>query len=265
MADTSLPRTFIKYPQASFNDRLMVWLSRYWIGLFALFYGIYVGLPFLAPALMHLGWVGPGKVIYLVYSFLCHQLPERSYFFFGSRVSYSLSDIQAAWQNTDNPMVLRQFTGSPSMGWKMAWSDRMVSMYTSIWLFSLIWWPLRKRIKPLPWWGLALFLLPMAVDGTTHLFSDLQGFGQGFRDTNLWLAVLTRNAFPAAFYAGDALGSFNSWMRILTGFLFGLGLVWFAFPYINAAFKDAADFAEKKLTYARAQNEQFQLLETDRQ
>ncbi len=251
MTDTSLPTSFVKAPEASFQDRLSIWLSHYWIGLFAMLFGIYVGLPFLAPALMFMGWAAPGKLIYLIYSFLCHQLPERSYFLFGPRVSYSLAEIQAAWQPTNNPLILRQFIGSPSMGWKMAWSDRMVSMFTSTWLLGLIWWPLRKRIKALPWWGLVLFLLPMAVDGFSHLFSDMQGFGQGFRDTNLWLAVLTHNALPAAFYAGDALGSFNSWMRILTGVLFGIGIVWFGFPNIQAAFQDAADYAKKKLEYAR--------------
>jgi hypothetical protein len=42
--------------------------------------------------------------------------------------------------------------------------------------------------------------------------------------------MLTNNSFAATFYAGDAIGSFNSWARILTGLLAGLGIVWFAFP-----------------------------------
>lgn len=40
--------------------------------------------------------------------------------------------------------------------------------------------------------------------------SDLAGFGQGFRDTNVWLAYLTGGGLPTWFYIGDALGSFNS-------------------------------------------------------
>jgi uncharacterized membrane protein len=121
------------------------------------------------------------------------------------------------------------------MGWKVAWSDRMVSMFASTWLFALLWWPLRRRFKPLPWWGFILFLLPMAVDGTTHLFSDLAGIGQGFRDSNTWLVVLTNQSFSASFYAGDAWGSFNSLMRLFTGVFFGLGVVWFGFPFLNNA------------------------------
>jgi hypothetical protein len=42
---------------------------------------------------------------------------------------------------------------------------------------------------------------------------------------------LTNNGFSATFYAGDALGSFNSLMRFITGLLAGLGIVWLAFPY----------------------------------
>ena len=207
-----------------------------WLILFGIFAGIYVILPFLAPFFMSIGWSGPARVIYFIYSWLCHQLPERSFFLFGSKFTYSLAEVQNAWQNTANPMILRQFIGSPEMGWKVAWSDRMVAMFTSTWLFGLLWWPLRKRVRPLSWWGLVLFLLPMALDGTSHFISDLAGIGLGFRDSNAWLAALTANAFPASFYAGDAWGSFNSLMRLLTGILFGIGAVWFSFPYLDEAF-----------------------------
>jgi uncharacterized membrane protein len=109
----------------------------------------------------------------------------------------------------------------------------MISFYTSVWLFAVLWYPLRRRIKPLAWWGVILLLLPLALDGGTHAVSDLAGIGQGFRDTNIWLALLTNNAFPVTFYMGDALGSFNSLMRFVTGLLAGLGLVWLAFPYFS--------------------------------
>ncbi len=222
-------------------------IARYWILLFGLVYGVFVLLPFLAPALMQIGWQSPANAIYFVYSFLCHQLPERSYFLFGPKLMVSLSEVQAAWQNTLNPMVLRKFIGNPQMGWKIAWSDRMVSLYTSIWVFGLLWWPLRRRIKSLPWWGLLLFVLPMAIDGVTHLLSDLAGIGLGFRDSNAWLVVLTQNRFPLSFYAGDAWGSFNAWMRLLTGAIFGLGIVWFGFPFIDQAF---SDFSQSQEVYS---------------
>ncbi len=210
-------------------------MRRNWIIPLSLGLGAAVSLPFLAPVFMHQGWVGAAKAIYFVYSWLCHQLPERSFFLFGSHFTYPLAQIQAAWRPTADPAMLRQFIGTSAMGWKVAWSDRMVSMYTSLWLFGLLWWPLRRRLHPLPLWALALFLLPMALDGSSHLFSDLAGIGQGFRDSNLWLAALTGHIFPAAFYTGDAWGSFNSLMRLLTGLLFGLGIVWYTYPYLDKA------------------------------
>jgi len=212
------------------------WLSNHWLGIFLTVYGIWVFTPFLAPLLMKIGWDGAGKAIYFIYSFFCHQLPERSFFLFGKKTMYSISEIQAAWQITLNPMILRQFIGNESMGWKIAWSDRMISFYTSVWFFTVIWYPFRKKIKPLSFLGLTLFLFPLALDGGTHAISDLAGIGQGFRDTNQWLAILANNTLPTSFLIGDALGSFNSWARLITGLLAGLGITWLSFPYLEESF-----------------------------
>lgn len=230
--------------------QLAYWMVRNWIVVFAIAIGIYIGLPFLAPLFMRFGWTGAASVIYWIYSFQCHQLPQRSFFLFGSKTMYSLGEIQAAGQNSVNPLILRQFIGSPQLGWKVAWSDRMVYMYTGTLIFALLWWPLRSRIKPLPWWGLLLFLMPMFLDGSTHFLSDLAGLGQGFRYSNLWLAEMTNNALSSNFYIGNALGSFNSWMRLITGLLFGAGVVWFGFPYIHEWFTETA-----RLMRARTQHE----------
>ncbi len=225
---TTLSTTLTTKPRQS----VFSWISQHWFATFLIIYGIWVWLPFLAPVFMNLGWTGLGKTVYLIYSFFCHQLPERSFFFFGEKTMYALSEIQAAWQDTTNPMILRQFIGNEMLGWKVAWSDRMISFYTGIWLLSLVWYPFRHKVKPLSWWGFVLLLLPLIVDGSTHAVSDLAGIGQGFRDTNLWLAALTSNSLPLTFYTGDALGSFNSWARFATGLFAGLAIVWLAFPYI---------------------------------
>ena len=226
----STMRTNIRLHQ---SRSIFQWLGEHWFGAFLVIYGLWVFVPFLAPFFMNLGWTGVGKAIYFFYSFFCHQLPERSFFFFGNKSMYSLAEIQSAWQNTANPMILRQFIGNESMGWKVAWSDRMISFYTSIWLFAALWYPFRHRVKTLSWWGFALLLLPMVLDGSTHMISDFAGIGNGFRDTNAWLAILTDNSLPMTFYEGDALGSFNSLMRFISGVLSGMGIVWLAFPYIR--------------------------------
>lgn len=136
------------------------------------------------------------------------------------------------------------------MGWKVAWSDRMVSMYASLLVFGLLWWPVRRRVRPLPWWCLVLFLLPMALDGGSHMISDLWGIGEGFRYTNEWLTRLTNNSFPMNFYLGDRLGTFNSWMRLLTGVLFGAGVVWFSFPHLHTYFAYKARLLERRTSQA---------------
>ena len=231
-------------------NRVVLGLSQHWLLIFTLLWGLYVGLPWLAPVLMKIGWADAGRVIYLIYSTQCHQLPQRSYFLFGEKTMYSLAEVQTVWENTNNPAILRQFIGNQQMGWKVAWSDRMVSMYTAIFIGGLLYWPVRKQLKPLSIWAYALFALPMFIDGSTHMLSDIAGIGNGFRDSNLWLAALTGNLFPAWFYAGDGLGSFNSWMRLITGVLFGIGSVWFAYPYVEQTFLEITDKIEAKFRKA---------------
>jgi uncharacterized membrane protein len=216
-------------------EKIGSWLDRYWLLAFSLSWGLFVALPFLAPIFMHLGWEGAGRTIYGMYSLVCHQLPQRSFFLLGPKPMYSLAEIQAVFQPTNNPALLRQFIGNSAVGWKVAWSDRMFAMYTAMLPAAWIWYSLRRKLGRLPVWGLLLFLLPMAIDGTAHLISDFAGVGLGFRDSNAWLAALTGNSLPASFYAGDALGSFNSLVRMLSGVFFAIGLVWFGAPYVEEA------------------------------
>lgn len=206
------------------------WIASKWFLWIMLFLGIWVILPWLAPWMMRAGWERPAQAIYALYSFQCHQLPQRSFFLFGPNFMYSLEEIQVLWKNTTDPTVMRQFIGDPEIGYKVAWSDRMVSAYTSLPLAAAIWWPLRRRFRPLPLWGFILLALPMVADGLSHMISDFSGVDQGFRYANEWLATLTGNALPEAFYAGTTLGSFNSLMRLITGMLFGFGAVWFTLP-----------------------------------
>ena len=223
---------------AGMESNPKTFLERYWFGMVIGVTLIFVVPPFLAPVFMAAGWQSPGKVIYFVYSLFCHQLPQRSYFMFGQQITYPLAQIQqaAGLSNINDIFALRRFIGNSQLGWKVAWSDRMIAMYTSLPLFALIWYPLRRRLPRLPLWGLMLLILPMALDGGTHFISDFQGMGEGFRDTNLWLATLTQHSYLSTFYSGDAWASFNSIVRLATGTLFGFGMVWFGFPYLEETF-----------------------------
>ena len=221
-------------------DRFAFWFARHWLGVFIVLYGAYVLVPFLAPVLMQLGAADAANVIYGIYSLVCHQLPQRSLFLFGAQPMYSLAEIKAVWQ-LDGFLGLRQFVGNPEFGYKVAWSDRMISFYGSIWVGAILFAFARRRIRslsPVVWFFIGI--LPVGLDGITHMINDaLAGTsGAGFRDTNAWLAFLTGNLFPPSFYMGDALGSFNSDLRWMTGFLFGLTTVWFLFPFIEDAMRD---------------------------
>ncbi len=236
------------------SERILYWLTDHWLLAFNIAWGVFVIMPWLAPVFMKVGATGVGDGIYWVYQFFCHQLPERSFFLFGSQPMYSIQQINTVWPGSD-PNVLRQFVGNAALGWKVAYSDRMVSMYTGFWVVSIGYGAIRRRVPPLPVWGYVLLIMPMALDGGTHFLSDLQAglnFGTGFRDTNAWLAQLTSNAFPATFYAGDAVGSFNSIMRLLTGALFGLASVWLAWPYADAAFNEVKEQLEEKFARMEA-------------
>ncbi len=221
--------------------RIIAWPD--WLILLIGFLTTLNGLPFLAPFFMKIGWEGVGQIIYWIYSGLCHQMAQRSFFLFGPQgfQMYSLEQLPirlAGLSTAEQLLALRRFIGNETMGWKVAWSDRMVYMYAALLLVALTYAFLRRRvqIKPLPLWGAFALSLPMLIDGGTHWLSDLAGFGQGFRETNAWLAVLTNQALPPTFYAGDGLGSFNSLMRLLSGMAFGVAVGWLLYPNMDRVF-----------------------------
>lgn len=226
VAQTVLPGT---------PDRFTVWIRRRWLLVLNLIVGAYVLLPWAAPVFMKIGATAPAQAVYAFYSVQCHQLPQRSYFLFGEAGMYSIPEVNAA-RGSEDIWTLRAFIGNERMGYKVAYSDRMISLYTSAWVAALIFAALRKRARPLPIVWLLAFLLPLALDGGTHTVSDLWGIGQGFRDTNAWLRALTFDALPDSFYVGDAWGSFNSIMRLITGVLAGFAVAFAVLPRVDRAF-----------------------------
>jgi uncharacterized membrane protein len=211
------------------------WLAGHWLLIACAVLAVFVVTAWLAPVFMHLGWEGPAKAIYFVYGFFCHQLPERSWFLFGDRFTLPLADIQRLGNLSNDVFDLRRFIGSADVGWKVAWSDRMVSFYGGWFLFGLVYALARRRTWGLAWKTALVLLIPMLGDGVTHSISDLWGLGQGFRETNGWLVALTGHVLTPSFYSGDAWGSFNSLMRLGTGLLAAFAVIFFVFPLLNRA------------------------------
>ncbi|MCS7220923.1 MAG: hypothetical protein RML36_10200 [Anaerolineae bacterium] len=222
-------------------DAFPVGIARHWLPALLIALGIFVTLPFLAPVAMAAGWVWLGKLIYVMYIPFCHQLPQRSWFLFGPQLTYRLDEIAQVYPFLD-PWRLRFFYGTAEMGWKVAWSDRMISFFGLLPVFGLLYAGIRRWRRPAPrplsLWLFLAALTPLALDGLTHLVNDaLFGVAGGFLDTNAWLAKLTENAFPG-FYAGDHYGTFNWWMRLVTGALGAWAIVFFGFPWLNRLFRD---------------------------
>ncbi len=196
-----------------FADKAIFKLAKHWLALANLLWGLYVGLPLLAPVLMDVGWTGPAKAIYMIYRPACHQRVERSYFYGGPSAIYTLEELEAAGVDT-NPLA--RAIGNGQVGWKVAFCERDVAIYGSILVTGLAYALLRPslRTRRMRLRVFALFLVPMAIDGTLQLF--------GLYESN-WL------------------------MRSLTGMVFGVGAVLFAYPYVDEGFADVRRTINSKL------------------
>ena len=207
--------------------------SRHWLAILNTIVFLYVGLPFLAPILMKAGAEGPARLIYTVYSPVCHQLAFRSWFLFGEQAAYprtlagtSLTSYGAATGLDENDLAAaRALVGDSRLGFKVALCERDVAIYGGILLGGLIFGVVRGRVRPLPVWAWLVFgVLPMAIDGGTQLISGI----------------------PIA-PAGWALRESTPLLRTATGLLFGLLNVWLAYPYLEASMAETRAAISVKL------------------
>ena len=162
---------------------------------------------------MDAGWTVPAKAIYTIYRPACHQRPERSYFYGGPEAIYSVEELEAAGVDT-NPFA--RALGNEQLGWKVAFCERDVAIYGSIFLMGLVYAVFRKQLsaRRMRFRYFALFLVPMAIDGILQLFGIYE---------STWL------------------------MRSLTGAIFGIGAVLFAYPYVDEGFADVRRTINSKL------------------
>lgn len=207
--------------------------SRHWLAILNTIVFLYVGLPFLAPILMKAGAEGPARLIYTVYSPVCHQLAFRSWFLFGEQAAYprtlagtSLTSYGEATGLDENDLAAaRALVGDSHLGFKVALCERDVAIYGGILLGGLIFARVRGRVRPLPVWAWLVFgVLPMAIDGGSQLIS---GFS---------IAA-----------AGWAVRESTPLLRTATGLLFGLLNVWLAYPYLEESMAETRSAVSVKL------------------
>lgn len=226
-------------------DKIVYNLSRRWLTVFNIIVAIYVALPIAAPMLMQAGATGPARVLYTIYSPMCHQMASRSFFLFGEQIAYpreiagtNLAPIESfmgdipefAGVSTDPAdwpeflLPARRFLGNRHVGYKTALCERDMAIYSFVLLGGLLYGLLRNRfkIKPLPLWAFILIGMgPIGLDGFSQLFSQ---YGLALEP----LSFLT-TIFP--------LRESSPFLRTFTGALFGFMLAWLTFPSIAAGMK----------------------------
>ncbi len=235
-------------------DRSIYGLSKHWLALFNIVALFYVTLPIVAPVLF----------FFFIYSPLCHQMAQRSFFILGEQPAYPreiagtdytpieayIGDIpEYEGVSPDNwPAFFaasRSFTGNEVMGYKMALCERDIGIYGFVLIGGLVYAMLRNRfnIKPLPFWLFIIIgILPIAIDGFSQLISYWVSPLDGSAASGFFASI--QNLFP--------LRESTPTMRALTGGLFGFMLVWLTYPHVNIGMKGTEKSLGDKLRKAGA-------------
>ncbi|MBN1993143.1 MAG: DUF2085 domain-containing protein [Anaerolineae bacterium] len=232
----SFPTPTISQTIGAWANKWMLWLAKHWLAAANTFFFLYVGLPFLAPLLLANGQAGGANFIYWWYHLLCHSLPSRTYFIAGEQVCLC---------------------------------HRCMAIYGTIFVGGVFFGLVRHRLKSLPPKWYALFVLPMALDGGMGLASELAQFVPITILSIVGLAVVglvgllllsqKQLTWPVAVFLGCgvlALGYLqfigphqsNLFLRNFTGFAFGLGTVWVAYPLLQEGFDDIRQETSAQLT-----------------
>jgi uncharacterized membrane protein len=256
-------------------DRSVYWLSKHWLAVFNTIAIIYVGLPILAPVLMNAGLDTPARIIYRVYSPLCHQMTQRSFFLFGDQYAYpreiadtELEPIEAyvgdipEFNNVEPDnwpaffTAARRYLGDEQLGYKMALCQRDIGIYLFVLVGGLLYAMLRNRIniKPLP---ILLFIViglgPIALDGFSQLFSYWSTPLDGSEPTGI--AATLQSILP--------LRESTPLLRAFTGAWFGLALVWLAYPHVNESMKGTESHLNAKLSRIKTQEPESEQAEVE--
>jgi uncharacterized membrane protein len=207
-------------------NRRFVSLSTHWLAIVNTFFFLYVALPLLAPVLLANGYTKSANGIYWVYHLLCHAFPSRTYFIAGEQACLC---------------------------------HRCIAIYATLFLGGVLFHFVRHSLKPLPPKWFLLFMLPMALDGSMALASELL---QLIPIIVLWIIGLViiglvtvvlfsqkHLTWPVAIFLASGIFALlylqffgphqsNFFLRNITGFFFGLGTLWVAYPLLQEGFND---------------------------
>jgi len=148
-------------------DIITDFLIEYWAHMVTFALGALVLCAIAVPFLSYLGLDSISKPIFFALHMVCAQIPAHSFYILGHQLG----------------LCARNF-----------------SIYTAMFIGSLIFVLTKKRMTGIPWWLWMLMMAPMALDGTTQMV--------GLRESD-WI------------------------LRVVTGTLFGAGNILFALPMMQ--------------------------------
>ncbi len=258
-------------------DGVLLWLTRHWLGMLTGLLAVYVGLPFAAPTLMHLGAEGPAQAVYSLYTPLCHRFAFRSFFLYGEQGAYPLAstgtdlvpyeayigrsvipDAMGAGQVPQPPFNvegLPEFTGVPVQ------ADFDLNDPAQAYEFA------RLQIASAGFVGNETMGYKMALcERDIAIYAALLGVAliyrvpvvrRKLRPAPLWLWLLLGVVPIGLDGVSQLLGypPFNLWppretlpvFRVVTGALFGGMIGWLAYPHINVSmWLSARDIQRKR-------------------
>ncbi|HOU76270.1 MAG TPA: DUF2085 domain-containing protein [Candidatus Dojkabacteria bacterium] len=199
----------------------------YGIGIFFVLYNL---VAWLAPIFMLVGLEKAGKVIYTIYSPLCHQLPERSTYIGGEAIwptSYNL--YEAGYTSIKDDSLVshindgRDFYGNEKIGYKVAFCSRDLGIYTALIIVMLLVFLTKINFQKINLFLRIFLLFPMAIDGGVQLISSY---------------LYELGTIDELFYQS------NNPKRIITGMIFGAGVALLLFPYVKEELNEGDDVAE---------------------
>ncbi len=154
------------------SNRFSDFLLAYWAHVVMIVLGLLVAAAISVPFLSYFGLDSFSKPIFFSLHYVCAQVPSHSFYILGHQLG----------------LCARNF-----------------SIYTSMFLTSVVFVLSKKRLVALPWWVWVLMIIPMAIDGTTQMF--------GLRE--------------------------STWeLRLITGTLFGVGSAWFVLTFMQRTIEE---------------------------
>ena len=189
-------------------------IVKHWTKYFAMASGLYISLALLTPILIIANMHPIARALYKAYSLFCHQNAYKSWILLRSQSPFGISLFPSfdfdklSFYNLLDP---DKFIGAVESGWKTALCHRCTAIYLGVFTASLLYHVFKLQRLHVPLLHPAIYiivgLLPIFLHTIVLPTTE---------NTFLEIATIRSHIMPT-----------------ITGGLFGLMSVWFAFPEID--------------------------------